>query len=481
MKLFFSLLLGLVTGFSGLIAQEVWDLEQCIMYARENSLQVQQSEFGVENSQVDLKQSKNSRYPGLNLSSSAGWNFGRTIDPTTNEFISTTFVSNGIGLNTGMLLYGGGQINNSIKQKQANLEASKLDVQQSMDDIALNVASAFLAVLFAEENLQNARFRLELSNKQLEQVDKLIDAGARPRNERLDLLAQVSLNEQELVTAENNLALNYLNLKQLMNLEPDYPMSIARPPEDLPVETDPDAITFREVYNEAMTRQPMVEAAAQRVRSAEYGVKMAKGALHPSLTVVGNLSTNWSNQGKQIDGFETQVFEQEVIVPELQPFIGTDRVTIGQEAEVPITSDNPYFNQLDENLGYGFGFSLSVPLYSNYTNKANVQRAKIAVMSTQNQNEQLLQNLKSAVQQSLTDAKAAKRSLDAAERTLEAQEAAFSNAEKRYDLGAISIYDYINTKNALDGARINRIIAKYDYLFKMKVLDYYRGRPLRLN
>ena len=481
MKSYLTLLLSLLLTFCHLGAQESWSLEKCIIYARENSLLVQQSQYSVEDSKVSLKQSTQSRYPNLSFSSNMGWNFGKTIDPTTNEFITTTFLSNGIGINTGALLYGGGQINNSIKQSKANIEAAKLDVEETMNQIALNVASAFLNVLFAEENLENSRFRMELSQKQLEQVDKLINAGARPRNERLDLLAQLSTNEQEYVTAENNLTLAFLSLKQLMNLEPDYQLVIQRPPDNIFLETDPDMISFGEVYAEALTHHPLVESSNQRLISAEYGVKIAKGTLYPSLSVGANLGTNWTNQGLRIDGFESQVFEQEFIVPELQPIIGTDRITLGQEGEVPITSKNPYFNQLDENLGYGFGFSLSVPLYSNYSNKANVQRAKISVLSTQNQNEQLLQNLKTDVQQSLTNAKAAKKQLEASNRALEAQQAAFTNAEKRFDLGAISIYDYINSKNNLDGARISQIIAKYDYLFKMKVVDYYRGRPLKLN
>lgn len=462
-------------------AQEVWGLEKCINYARENSLLVQQSQYGVEFSEIDLKQANQARYPNLNFNSNMGWNFGKTIDPTTNEFITTTFLSNGIGLNTGALLYGGGQINNSIKQSDANLKAAKLDVQETMNQIALNVASAFLNILFSEENLENARFRMELSQKQLEQVDKLISAGARPRNERLDFIAALSVNEQEYVMAENNLTLAYLSLKQLMNLEPDYPLAIERPPDNILLETDPDLISFTEVYAETLTHHPLVASANQRLIGAEYGVKVAKGALYPSLSVGANLSTNWTNQGQRIDGFETQTFEQQVGVPELQAFIGTDQVSIITEVEVPITSKNPYFDQLDENLGYGFGFSLSVPLYSNFTNQANVQRSKITVLSTQNQNEQLLQNLKTDVQQSLTNARAAKKQLEASNRALEAQDAAFNNAEKRFDLGAISIYDYINSKNNLDNARINQIIAKYDYLFKMKVVDYYRGRPIKLN
>jgi outer membrane protein len=481
MKLYLTLFLGLFLSTASMNAQEVWGLEKCINYARENSLLVQQSQYGVEFSEIDLKQANQARYPNLNFNSNMGWNFGKTIDPTTNEFITTTFLSNGIGLNTGALLYGGGQINNSIKQSDANLKAAKLDVQETMNQIALNVASAFLNILFSEENLENARFRMELSQKQLEQVDKLISAGARPRNERLDFIAALSVNEQEYVMAENNLTLAYLSLKQLMNLEPDYPLAIERPPDNILLETDPDLISFTEVYAETLTHHPLVASANQRLIGAEYGVKVAKGALYPSLSVGANLSTNWTNQGQRIDGFETQTFEQQVGVPELQAFIGTDQVSIITEVEVPITSKNPYFDQLDENLGYGFGFSLSVPLYSNFTNQANVQRSKITVLSTQNQNEQLLQNLKTDVQQSLTNARAAKKQLEASNRALEAQDAAFNNAEKRFDLGAISIYDYINSKNNLDNARINQIIAKYDYLFKMKVVDYYRGRPIKLN
>ena len=461
-------------------AQETWDLEKCVRYALENSLDIQSAQIGVQSSEILLKQAKHNRYPNLSLGTNMGWSFGRALDPTTDAFRQTSFFSNGYTLSSGIMLYNGSSINNSIKQSDLNKQASELDVLHTERFIALNVASAYLAILFAEENLENANFALDLSNKQLEQIDKLINAGSRPKNERLDLLAQAAANEQALVAADNSVILAYLDLKQLMNLEPDYELKILKPATTIPIDSDPDQLTFREVYNEALQHRPDLDASGKRLESSELGVKIAKAALLPSLSFGGSIGTNYSDQGKRVAGFQNQTLNaRDLFGGDI--FIDNQPINFNVESEVPILERNPYFDQLDQNLNYGVGFVLNIPLYSNYSNKANVELAKLDVLSSKNSDEIIRQTVKSEVQLSLTDAKAAKKELEAANRSLEAQEAAFENAEKRFNLGVISIYDYIDAKNLLDTARVSQVIAKYDYLFKMKVLDYRRGRGIQFN
>ena len=462
--------------FSSLIgnAQEVWDLEKCIKYAWENSLNITQTQQSEQLEAINQKEAQHAKYPNLNGTGSLQWNFGRSLDPVTDAFTTSTFFSNNFGLNAGVPIFRGFQIRNTLKQAGFNLDAAKMDTEQLRRDIALNVASAYLTALFAKERQNTAQFALDLSNEQLDQVDKLIAAGSRPRNERLDLLAQIATNEQALINNDNDYTIALLNLKQLMNYNVETEIELVVPDENaVTLFSDPALLTFGEVYQKALKNQPNIESGKLRILSAETGIDIAKGSLYPTLTAGGSIFTNFSNQGLRIDGFEDVINETAVI------FNGQDAV-VGFPTVNPITSDNPYFNQLDENIAYGFGLSLSVPIYNNYRSKASIERAKLNLESTKTQNELIVQRLKTSVQQALSDAQTAKIAFEASQKSVEAQKAAFENAEKRFELGAINTYDYILAKNQYDSSAVNAIIAKYDYIFRTKILDFYIGRPLTL-
>jgi len=459
---------------SNLLAQQEWDLEECIVYAWEHSLRLEQSDFNVQLNEIDQKQAKHSRNPNLSGNGSLQWNFGRSLDPTTDAFSTETFFSNQYSLSAGMPIYTGFTIKNQLKQSGLNIDASNLDREQIKRDIAIDVASAYLNALFSQENVNNSKFALELSQEQLSQIDKLIEAGSRPRNERLDLVAQISANEQDFIANENSFTLAILSLKQLMNLDVEEDMVLEIPDEDaVTLFSDPDQLTYNEVYEKALQNQPNIEAGKIKLKSAELGVEIAKANGRPSLFLGGSLGSNYSNKGLQIDGFETSFIDTPVRIMDQDVNVQFPRTNA-------ITSKSPYFSQLDNNLGYGFGLNLSVPIYDNYQTKASVERAELNALSVQNQNKQTEQLLRTAVQQALADAKTAKKSYEAAKRTNDARQAAFENAEKRFNLGAINTYDYISAKNSLDTSRIRSIIAKYDYIFRVKILDFYLGRPLTL-
>jgi outer membrane protein len=462
-----------VLSFTTISAQDVWSLEQCINRALDENLNIKDAELAIDNASINQKLSKQARYPSLNGGSSAFWNFGRSIDPTSNEFITTTFFSNNLSLNTGVTLFNGGRINNTIKQSQIDFDASQKEMEQARNDVALNTAISFLNVLFAQENLENSRKQLANTQDQLEQTEKLIASGSRPENERLDIEAQIATREQAVINSQNNLDIAMLGLKQLLRFDPDYDMALRVPP-SIDVFTDPDIMTFGEVYKSALKTQKNIEANELRVQSSEMGIKIAKASLLPTLTFGGSLGTNYSNQGRTIAGFETIRQNQEV-------FINGQPVTVGSDVNVPIITKNPYFDQVDENLSYGFGFSLNVPIYNNYRNKAGIEQAKLGAIRAQNNLEITKDQIKNTVQQALADARAAKKSLEAAERTQVAQEAAYNNAVRRYELGSINTFELTSLQNQLEQAEINLIIAKYDYLFRTKVLDFYMGRPITLN
>ena len=450
----YKILLVIFASFSltySSTAQETWTLQMCIKEALENSLEVEQTRLargvGLEEASISLTQAKHNRYPTLSANTNLGTNFGRFVNPITDAFINQSFFSNSVGLNTGVPLYNGFRITNSLKAAKIDLEASMLDVSQVERDISLTVANTYLGVLFAEENIKVAQSRLDNTQNQIDQLNKLISAGSRPANALFELEAQFAANEQELIMAENSGVVSMLNLKQLMRMEPVIEITVIKPA-GVDVLSNVDELSFEEVYNSAYNNQPSVQAAKLRQKSAELGVKIAKGGLMPSINMGGGIQSNYGVILNLPDGAPAQ---------------------------------KGYGDQLNENLSYNIGIGVSMPIYQNYENQLNVQRAKVNVKRIDNQNAQLENRLMVTVQQALTDAKAARRKLTAADKTVLAQEAALQNAKKGYELGATNSFEYITIENNAAQAKVNALIAKYEYLFAMKVLDFYMGNPINLD
>jgi len=439
-------------------------LEKCVRYAWANSLNITQSQYNEKLENINVTEARHARNPNLNASGGMNWRFGRSLDPTTDAFTTNTFFSNSYSLNSNVILFNGFRIKNQLKQSGLNLDAAIKETDQLKRDIALDVASAYLNALFAQERMNTAQYALDLSNEQLDQIDKLITAGSRPRNERLDLLAQIATNEQELINTKNSESISLLSLKQLMNYDVETDIILEVPDENaVTVFSDPALLTFQEVYKKAVDNQPNIEAGKIRLSSAEMGVKIAESGNYPTVSAGVGLSSNYSNTDLIVDEFSEIVNESNV-------FFNGEPAVLGIPSRVPVaTSINPYFDQLDKFLGYGIGFNVNIPLYNNYQTKGQIERAKLNVLNIENQNEQLNQRLKTSVQQALADAQTAKIAYEASQKSVEAQEAAFQNAEKRFDLGAINTYDYILAKNQFDNSTVNAVIAKYDYIFKTKI------------
>ncbi|MDX1476699.1 MAG: TolC family protein, partial [Saprospiraceae bacterium] len=323
-------------------AQEIWSLERCIRHAIDNSLLVQSSVINRDFAVVADQQAREARFPNLNVSGSAGLNFGRVVNPATNDFETENSLFNNWGLNTGMILFNSGAVNKSIRQSRLDLEAGNQDLQQTKNDIALQVALAYLNVLFADENVTNGRNTLTLSESQLEQTDKMIAAGVIPEADRYDILAQIALDEQAIVDFVNAYDNAMLSLKHLLLLEPGYPMQIEKPEIDLTNQERLEASSLETVYNAAYARQPEIQAQALRVESALLGEQIAQTQLYPRLTIGGSLGTSYSDLAKQALGFE----RQRVPIPDV--YINGELVQYEVEQDVATgVRTTPYGTQLD--------------------------------------------------------------------------------------------------------------------------------------
>jgi len=453
-------------------AQQQLTLRECINYAQQNSLTIKQAQTNISLAEVGLQRDQFSRLPSLNGSISGGYQFGRTIDPTSNTFENESIGFNSYGLNANVTLFGGGRINNNIKQSEAQVEAARLDADFTRDNLALNIANAYLSVLLAEEQLEISEKRVELSTAQLEQTDKLIAAGSLPENDRLEFVSQLALDRQAVVDAENQVIINYLNLKQLMEISPSEDIRVVRPEVLIPGDANPDGYNVNELYSQALSTQENVAAGEMRLRSAELGVEVAKANFLPSLSLFGSLNTNFSTSARQF-----------TFVPTTQSqtvFINGDPVTFSTETEVPVTQGYPYVEQLQDNFGQSVGLNLNIPIYNNHQNKLAVEQSRLSVLNQQVQNQQIRQQLKADVQRAIADARASSRSLEASQAALRAAERAFENAQKQFDVGAINALEFSTSRNNLDRAEIEVIRAKYNFIFNIKRVEFYMGKEISL-
>lgn len=454
-------------------AQKPMTLDECINMAIERSLQTEGSRIALDGTEVDIRQAKHARYPNLSFNTNVGWNFGRTIDPTENLFVTETFFNNGGSLSSNVVLFAGNRINNSIKQSEANNKAALKDLEQTRKDISLQVASTYLNILFAKENLRNSQNQLLQTKDQRDMVDRQIAVGNLPENDRMDVEAQIAVNEQTVIENENQLAILLLNMKQMLRMEPDAVLDIVFP-ENIGISTDPDLITYNELFQTALTNQSSVEADKMRLKSAELGQKIASAELLPVLAAAGNMRTNYSNKSLEITGYDRTVIEQDIL------FNGQN-VTIGFPQDIPRLKKSPYFGQINDNISYGVGLSLSVPIYNNLNGRSSVQRAKLNTQRAQLAYDQGVESLKITVGQAYADAKSAKSRYAATEKTKNAQTLVYNNAIKRFNAGDNNIFELNRLKALMEGAEINYLIAKYDYIFRSRVLDYYLGKPIRLD
>ncbi|MEQ1744085.1 MAG: TolC family protein [Saprospiraceae bacterium] len=474
-KSFFSALLILFT--LPLVGQETWSLQRCVQHSQEANLTVLQARSNAKVAVVAERQAKTARLPNVSISSSLGQQFGRTIDPTTNQFVTTGITSNSMSLNAGMPLYGGGQINQSIKLARWNAQAAAADADQTANTVALQVAQAYLSILLAEEQRASADRRVGQSQRQLEATKKLVEAGTVPAADRFNVQAQIAREEQLAVQAHNNVELAYLNLKQLLQLEPDYDLRIEKPVVTIPADVNPENYSLQPVYAAALQSQPNVKASAFRVKSAEAGVALAKSQYLPSLSLFGGLSSFYSSQF--LDFANGKLINTELSNPITVRVNNTD-VTLQQYVSNYDFPKVAYTDQLDRNFGQSFGLQLNVPIYQNGAVRLKVERARLDIQNAQLQENQTRQQLKNDIQTSIANARAARKQLDAAQRTFDAMQAAFANTEKRHSLGAANTLELTTAKTNIDNAENDLITARYDYLFKLKILDFYQGKELRL-
>ncbi len=454
----------------------VMDLQQCIDVAIENNLSVRRSNLQKEGARVAYNQSRAEMLPSLNVGGNYGYNWGRSIDPTSNDFITQQINFSGFNGNASVTLFNWFRITNTVKQNRLGLESAEYDVDKAINDISLNIVTFYLNVILNRELVENAQYQLESSQEQLDRTKKLVAGGALPRTSELELVSQVATNEVNLVNAENNLNLALLNLKQAMLLPVSEDIELLVP--ELEMETGPDMLTSpEEVYQAALSTMPEIQSAELQVEQSVMGVKVAEAGYAPTLSLSGSFRTNYSDAFKTfvIDENDPGSFQQR----ETDYFLA-DGTQVFENTFVPNGDVQTvgYGDQFDQNLSRSVSLNLNIPIFNNLRANAGVQNAKINLQQAEITVLEQRNQLRQIIEQAYNDAFAASKTFAASQRQVEALEETFRSIENQYNLGAANFTDYQVASNNLFRAKSDLVRAKYDFIFKTKVLDFYQGKNL---
>ncbi|MBL7766758.1 MAG: TolC family protein [Chitinophagaceae bacterium] len=456
---------------------KAWTLEECIAYARKNNLQVAESELNERLAKLVYQQSKSSRLPNLNADASLGDSYGRSIDPTSNQFVTKGFLYNSLGLSSQVLVFGWFQKQHQIEQNQLEINAANAAYNQLKDDISLNVATGYLRVLLAREQVKINESQVKLDKAQYEQTLKFANAGKLPELNVYQMKAQLSGDSASLVSARADERIALLQLRALMNFDLNQAFDIETPNTDLSELSAQILLTNPEdVYGTSLKNQYRMRYNELKLRSAKKSLDLAKSVQYPQLSIFANLGTSYSSNVKDITG---QTYVGEVPLGYLN-FNGSS-YPITRPDYTYSTRTRTLFNQYGDNIRANAGISLNIPIFNAYTARTNIQKAKIGLVSQQIAMDNDKQKLKQDIYKAYEEARAANQKYQAAKRSEDASKRALDFAIKRYEVGMINTYEYTSTLNSLYNASSSVLSAKYDLIFKLKVLDYYMGNSLKLD
>jgi outer membrane protein len=455
-----------------------WTLKQCIDYALANSLSVKRGTYNVQGAEIDHRQNQWARVPNLNANVCYGYNWGRSIDPVTYQYTTAQLNALNPSLSSSVTLFNGFRVENSIKQSSRAYLAAEYDLTKAKNDVILNIASLYINVIFNKEQLENARFQLASSQAQLNRVKKQVAVGALARSEELNVDAQVASNEVILINQENALNIALLQLKQALQLPASTPLDIEVM--DVTVEDLVLDQTRDQIYEQSMQVMPEIKSAKLRVESSYYAAKAAKGNFYPRLSLNASLGSNYSSasdkQRRVFTGRKIDVPPQHIgnVLDTNAPVYSL--TTEGDEFN--IFPDYGYRDQLKDNLSRSVGFTLSIPLFNNMQSRASWQRSVINREVTKITEKETENKLRQDVETAYNNATAASKTYNSNTRQVQAREEAFRMMEQRYNAGSANFFEYQVSQNDLFRAKSDLTRAKYDFIFRKKVLDFYQGKPL---
>ncbi|MBE3085986.1 MAG: TolC family protein [Bacteroidetes bacterium] len=445
MKKFLILIFTCLLSSQGLIfsQQKVWSLEDCIKYAIENNIQIKQQVIQTEVQKNSLDLAKLKLLPTLNGQASHDYSFGRALDQNTYQFFNQTLQSDYFYLGGATPVFNGLQNYNSIQKNKYMVLSGQQDLQNISDNVALNVALVYLQVLLNKELVAANENQLNITLQQIEKTRKLVDAGSVAKGNLLQIEAQAAQEELSLINMKNQLETSYLTLTQLLELKTPAGFEVVVPE----INVDPNSIitgNIDEIYTIAEKSRPEIRSSELMLTASEYDLKIAKGSRSPRISLNYSLNTRYTYLSNQ---------------PGIQSFN----------------------DQLKNNKNSGIGLSMNIPILNGWQVNKNISNSKLNVENSQYTLEGTKKQLYKNIQQAYTDAVAALKKFNVSIKAVASTEESFRYTEQKFNVGMVTPVDYNAAKTQLLNSQSDMSQAKYEFIFKTKVLDFYKGIPLKLN
>ncbi len=464
----FTMLVGTV------FSQNVWTLNQCLNYAQTNNLDIKSIDLDQQRAEMSEKYSKYLKLPTLNASTGYNFSFGRTIDPTSNQFVSSNYDNQSYSLSSGATIYNGSIIRNRIKLAQANADFFRNQKIEVQEQILYSVVEVYYNILIAKENLELAQQNLNNNQTQLRRIKALVDAGASPITDLQEAEAQQANLDYQVMQAENMIQAQILRLNQILNKQDQDPITDV---EDIDVQIEERYAAqdrdYSSLESEMLQNNYTIKRAESSVLQSKINRDIAKGGYYPTLGAGLQASTNYSST------FQEPNITGEFLESEPNPVLidGAPSQIVTFSPEV-VYNDVPYFNQLENNFGWGFGLNLSIPIFNQRQVKANVISSDIDVKKSEYSYTQSEYDLKAQLKNLLFDIENTWRNYQSSQKLTDYNRIVYENTQKRQEAGAASLFEVELARTNYENSFIDQLNNKYNLALQLHRLDYMRGKSI---
>ena len=464
-------------------AQQKWNLKQCIEYAMQHNLGVMQTAVQEKVAAITYKQSKLSQLPSATFSNNDGYRFGKSQNPSTGILENQNFLSIGFNFQSSVDVFNWFSKHNTILANQWEVMAAKAATDKLRNDIALSVANAYLQILLARQQQYISEIQLQQSASQYGIVSKQVKAGALPELNAFELEAQVARDSANVITAKGNVEQSKYALKTYMSIDPGQPFEIEEPPVDkIPVDNIAD-LQPEAVYTLALANMPQQRLNDFKLKAAQKSLLATKGLMYPSVSMYGTLGTNYGY-------YRSPAFQ-----PVLSGYTPSGLVTPDGSGgytdlgylipkysyqQVGYTYADAFGKQVNNNFGQSLGINISVPIFNGWSAKGNYLRSKLNIVTLDLQKQQDNLKLKQDIYQAYTAAVVALEKFNASAKAVDAAQRTYDMSAKRFNVGMMSTLEITTNQNNLFTAKLQHVLNQFDYVFKMKVLEFYKGQGLRM-
>lgn len=461
---------------------DTWNLGRCIDYAIKNNISVKQADVQARLSTLELSRTKYLTQPNINFSTNVGGQFGRSVDPTTNQFVSSQLINNNYNVNAGIQLYNWGNLKTNKEIANFNAKASLIDVEKITNDLSLNIATFYLQILSAKQQLKITSVQIEQTQSQLKFIRLRVDAGSLPELNAAELEAQLARDSSTYISSKANYELAILQLKAAINLDMASEFEVETPPVEI-IQIEPlMSLEPESLYKLALTAQPTQRANDLRIKSSFQSIQLAKTAFYPTISAYAGLNTRFANTNIQNNGYQ---YTGDAITP-AYTLNGTTKNYVYQPEYTYSTGKRNFFEmwngwgkQLDQNFSQNVGIQIQVPILNNGSSRVGYERAKLNFKNSEFMSEQANITLKQNIYQAFQNASAALQRFNMSKKNVELAEVAYNFSKKRFEAGLGTTLDLLTNQNNLTRSKLDQLNNQFEYIFRMKLLEFYKGQGLR--